>query len=205
MSVRRHTLINLIGAIIPICVTLITVPLYLIALGEVRYGVLALVWLVLGYFSFMDLGLGKATSNHIAKLHDASEKKRGDIFWTSIAVNSTSGILAALILWGIGSYLLKSVLKIPEGFREEALAALPWMIATLPLALLTSVLNGALEGRRKFFLINGLQIFGTVAFQGVPLFFAYMYSPSLSIVIPAAVLKLKKTDSKISCCSLLWR
>ncbi|MCK5665390.1 MAG: oligosaccharide flippase family protein, partial [Thiotrichaceae bacterium] len=72
--------------------------------------------------------------------------------------------------------------------RDEAVAALPWMIATLPLALITSVLNGALEGRSKFIVINGLQVTGTVFFQIVPLLVAYRYSPSLSYVIPAAVL-----------------
>lgn len=188
MSIRKFTFGNLAGAILPMFVTLITVPLYLQIVGDVRYGVLALVWVVIGYFSFMDMGLGKATANQIARLHEAPAKERGDMFWTAIAVNGCFGLLAAAIFWGIGSFLLGNVLKMPAEFRQEALDALPWMIGTLPLALVTSVLTGALEGRNQFKILNILQVFGTVAFQVIPLAVAYFYSPSLSYVIPAAVL-----------------
>ena len=126
MSIRRDTLTNLVGAILPMFVLILTVPLYLKILGDVRYGVLALVWLVLGYFSFLDMGLGRATSNHIARLKDATDQERSTIFWSAITVNSAFGLLAALILWSIGSYLLTNVLKIPVAlllqlsFSDEA-------------------------------------------------------------------------------------
>lgn len=188
MSIRKYTAFNLAGAIIPLFVLLVTVPLYLKVLGDVRYGVLALVWLVLGYFGFLEMGLGKATANHIARLRDASAKERGDVFWTALVVNTAFGTIAALIFWGIGSYLLTSILKIPVELQEEAIAALPWMIATLPLALVSSVLNGALEGSNRFLVVNSLQVATTVVFQIVPLFVAYAFGPSLAVVIPAAVL-----------------
>ncbi|MDP2107259.1 MAG: oligosaccharide flippase family protein, partial [Desulfobulbaceae bacterium] len=188
MSIRKYTIINLAGSIIPMFVTLVTVPLYLKTLGDVRYGVLSLVWLILGYFGFMEMGLGKATANHLARLSEASDKERGVVFWSAFSVNAVLGTIAAIILWIIGSFLLTRVLKIPAEFQAESLAALPWMIATLPLALVSSVLNGALEGRNRFFTVNILQIASTIVFQVAPLVIAYIYSPSLSVVIPAAVL-----------------
>jgi O-antigen/teichoic acid export membrane protein len=151
MSIRKNTFINIAGAIIPMAIMLVTVPLYLKTLGDVRYGVLALVWLVLGYFGCLEMGLGKSTANHIARWHDATDKERGTIFWTALFVNAAFGVLAAFIFSLIGSYLLQSVLKIPNEFREEAITSLPWIVATLPLALVSSVLNRALEGRNQFF------------------------------------------------------
>ncbi|NCC05780.1 MAG: hypothetical protein EOM37_17465 [Proteobacteria bacterium] len=130
MSVRRNTLINLVGSIVPMAVMLATVPLFLGVLGEARYGVLALVWLVLGYFSVLEMGLGKATANQIAKAHDAPAEERAEIFWTALLINAAMGVIGALILWLAGEYLLTSVLKMPDGFRQEATKALPWMIST---------------------------------------------------------------------------
>lgn len=188
MSIRKNTLINLAGSIIPMVVMLVTVPLYLDVLGDIRYGALVLVWLIIGYFSFLEMGLGKATANHIARLPEAQVSERSTVFWTALLVNGAFGLIAGFILWLIGDYLLTGVLKMPEEFQEEALVALPWMIATLPLALVSSVLNGALEGRNQFLAVNILQVSSNVVFQFIPLFAAYIYGPSLAVVIPAAVL-----------------
>lgn len=188
MSVQRNTAINIIGAALPMILMLVTVPLYLKLLGDVRYGVLSLVWLVLGYLSFMELGLGKATANQIARAQSAPPLARSEIFWTAMAVNGGLGLIAACVLWLTGDYLISHVIKMPDGFRNEALSALPWLVATFPLALISSVLNGALEGANKFLLLNSLQVFGNVLFQLAPLLIAYWLTPSLVYVIPAAVL-----------------
>jgi O-antigen/teichoic acid export membrane protein len=188
MSVRKNTLINLVGYVIPMAVMLVTIPLYLKLLGDDRYGVLALVWLILGYFSFMEMGLGKATANQIAKAKNATAHECAEIFGTAIILNACMGLVAAFILWMVGDYLITNVLKMPENFRDEAISALPWLVATLPLALISSVLNGALEGANKFFLLNILQVIGSAVFQIVPLLVAYWVGPSLEYIIPAAVI-----------------
>ena len=170
MSIRRNTIINISGSIIPMAVMLVTVPLYLKILGGPRYGVLVLVWMLLGYFSFLEMGMGKATANEISRLHDAPTRTRGTTFWTALLLNLSFGLAAALLLWILGRYFLASVLKIPPEFRKEAIAALPWMVGTLPLALpVSSVLNGALEGRNRFLTVNILQVSSTVVFQSLRL------------------------------------
>jgi len=133
------------------------------------------------------MGLGKATANRIAQLQSAPANERSTIFWTALFVNGGFGSLAALILWATGTLLLTTILKIPPDFHNEVIAALPWLIATLPLALISSVLNGALEGRNQFFTVNVLQVVSSVLFQIIPLAAAYRYGSSLAIVIPVAV------------------
>ncbi|MGE4095783.1 MAG: oligosaccharide flippase family protein [Candidatus Binatia bacterium] len=187
MSIRKYTAINVAGAVAPMAVMLITVPLYLRVLGEARYGVLALVWLALGYFAFLDLGLSKATANQVARAREAPATTRAEIFWTALTLNAGIGLLSAAILWQIGDYLLRHALQMPDEFRTELLAALPWMIAAIPVALVSSVLIGALEGRNRFLEVNALQVASNIAFQIIPLIVAFRIGPSLAVVIPAAV------------------
>jgi O-antigen/teichoic acid export membrane protein len=188
MNIRHNTLLNLAGSIIPIAVSLFTVPLYLDILGKARYGILALVWLILGYFALFDMGLGRAAANQIAKLHSASDEERASVFWTALSVNAIFGVLGALIFWVTSSFLLGSIFKMPDEIRTEVLAAIPMLIVVFPLALISSVLIGCLDGCERFFVVNVLQVITTLAFQIVPLSVAYWYNPSLNYVISAAVI-----------------
>src|SRR4051812_31203755 len=61
VSVARHTTYNVVGALTPVVVSLVTVPLYLKTVGLDRYGILNLCWLLVGYFALFDFGMGKAT------------------------------------------------------------------------------------------------------------------------------------------------
>jgi O-antigen/teichoic acid export membrane protein len=77
-NVARNTFINVAGAIAPIILSLATIPPYLHAIGEERYGVLAVVWVLFGYFGVFEFGLSRAAANQIAKMKDASAAQRSE-------------------------------------------------------------------------------------------------------------------------------
>jgi O-antigen/teichoic acid export membrane protein len=73
---------NMIGAIFPILVTVVTVPLVIRIIGPDRFGVLSIIWLLVGYFGLLDLGLSRATANKIAKLARDSVHTSA-VFWSA--------------------------------------------------------------------------------------------------------------------------
>ena len=187
--IARSTLINLAGAAIPAVLLLITVPIYLHLIGEARYGVLAIVWLLLGYFGVFDLGFGRAVANRIAALHDATAEERQGIFWTGLAISAVTGLIGGAILYLLGDWLFAHVFHIISGsLRIEAENAMPWLALALPLAIIISLLAGALEGRQAFLALNGAQIFGTVLYQLFPLVVAYAGWVTLRYLIAAAII-----------------
>jgi O-antigen/teichoic acid export membrane protein len=171
-------------------ISLVTVPAYLHRIGEARYGVLAVVWVVLGYFAVFDLGLSRATANQIARMRNQPARDREHVFWTAFTVNATIGTLGGIALFFLGDFLLGHALKISPNLRSEALAALPWLAAAVPLTTITLVLAGALEGRELFLTINLLTITGLAMFQLAPLAYAYWVGPDLAGLIMAATLAL---------------
>jgi len=185
--IAHSTLINLAGAAVPAALLLITVPIYLNLIGEARYGVLAIVWLLLGYFGAFDLGFGRAVANRIAALHDATAAERQETFWTGLAISTVAGIIGGAILYLLGHWLFAHVLDIHGALRAEAENAMPWLASALPLAVIISLLTGALEGRQAFLALNGAQIFGTVLYQLFPLLVAYAGWVTLPYLIAAAI------------------
>ena len=187
MSIRKDTLYNLVGSVIPLAVSLITIPIYIELIGEARYGVLAIAWLLLGYFGLFDLGLGRATAQRIAALRNGAAAERAQTFWTALALNAGLGIVGGLLIWLVASYFLGNHFKIDDALRPEVQAVIPWLILALPVATLSGVLTGALQGREQFLALNRISVAGAVLFLTLPLSAAMFWGADLRILLPAVL------------------
>jgi O-antigen/teichoic acid export membrane protein len=187
-SISRNATLNLLGSVIPMFITLVTVPPYLRLIGDIRFGVLALVWAFLGYFGLFEMGLGRATSKYIAELRSGPEKARESLFWTALLVNVFVGSLGGLMLWAVARTTMQYWLKTAGAIQVEVMHALPWLAAAVPVATLTSVLVGALEGCELFGVINTQQVSATIVFQLIPLAIAAWLGPRVDWLIAAAVI-----------------
>jgi O-antigen/teichoic acid export membrane protein len=187
MSIARHTAYNVVGTLVPIAVSLITVPLYLKVIGLDRYGVLNLCWLLVGYFGFFDFGIGRATAQHIATLHDREDHVRSRAFWTGLTLSMGLALTAAFIALPV-SWIALSALKLgDEALRPEVRGALPLLVAAVPLAILQSVLQGALEGRRQFLTTNAVLSTGAFATAVLPLTSALLWGPDLRVLVAVSL------------------
>ena len=185
---RLNFVFNVMGMIVPIAITLVTVPIYISYIGVARYGVLSIIWILLGYFGFLDFGLSRATANALAKLAHASKEDRTGVFLTSLYLNLVLGALGGIVLYYAGGALLHHWLPLSEAMGAEVETAFPWIACMLPLALLAGVARGAIESRERFFVINVLDLVGVSLGQILPIFCAIVIGPSLAVVIPAAFL-----------------
>jgi len=186
-TLLKNIVINFAGLIAPTIVSLATVPAYIHLMGVERYGVINLVWALIGYFSLLDLGTSLATENQIAKVREAQDDSVERIFWGACFLNLGTGVLGGLMVY-FGTYFYVSYgVHIEPAFRREVMSALPWIAIAVPLANVTWVFAGAITAVERFASYNANQTLGTMLFQLLPLAAIYCFSPSLAVVIPAAV------------------
>lgn len=187
MSVGRHAAINFVGNVLPMVVAIITVPMYLKYIGTERYGVLAVIWALLGYFGFFDFGFGRAVSQRMARLGEADDSERSNLLWTALISTFLLGIVGSLALWVSADYILSHLIEMTDSRRLEASNAVGWLLFSLPALLPTSVLQGALQGRLRFFELNVIQVFGTTLSQLLPLAVAASGHVQLQVLVPTVL------------------
>ena len=154
---------SLLGTIVPIAAALAAVPFLLTAIGQERLGVLSLIWVIVGYFSFLDMGLGRAVTVAVAVAacrSDVSSRRANElhIVGTASVLLVTVGCAAAFFLGlGLLGFGVPIRLSSPE-FAQEVRLAVLWMLPSLPLLLVSSALRGHLEGLAEFRALNLLRI-----------------------------------------------
>lgn len=185
-ALRTNFAINMGGALVPLAVSLVATPIYVRHIGDARYGVLSIVWVLLGYLGFLDFGLSRAAANALARLRHAPQTERAAVLVTTFGLNLMLGLLGSVVLAVGGSYFLQHVLNVPDALKPEIARAFPWIVGLFPLALVAGVGVGALESRERFLLANLVIVGGGAAGQIVPVILAVLVSPSLALVIPAA-------------------
>lgn len=181
-SLKRSATFNFIGGFLPMLVAFATTPIYLHHIGAARYGVLAIVWMVQGYFGFLDLGLSSATSNRIAQLGDAPHGERESVLWTALILNAALGLAGGVALFAV-MHVLLAYFDMGASLRTELLPALPLVACLVPLSNLISVLNGTLIGRERFGTLNAVSFPVTLMYQLVPLGAALLFGPNLFYLV----------------------
>ena len=187
MSIERNVAYNLAGFGIPLLLFLVTIPLYISLIGTARYGVLAIVWLVLGLFGAMDLGLGRAANQRIAALKDGTASERRSAFGTALASNLIIGAVGALLMGVAAYYIFGYGMKLEPALREEALTLVPLIALAVPMMTTLGILSGALMGRERFFIVNRITITNSTLFQMLPLAVAWLSGPTLAPLVVAAL------------------
>lgn len=183
---KKNFFFNLVGMALPIVSSLVTVPIYIRHMGVDRYGVLSVVWILLGYLGFLDFGLSRASAHALARLAYAPAHERGRVLMSALYLNAGLGLVGGIVIFLAGGFLFERVFGLPHHIWLEVETSLPWIACMLPLALLTGVGIGALESRERFLIANLLQTSALVFGQVLPALTAAFISPAMDAVLPVA-------------------
>lgn len=164
----RNVLWNLLGTGSPLLVAIVAIPILIDGLGITRFGVLTLAWMVVGYFSLFDLGLGRALTKLVAeKLGAGREEETPALIWTAMSLMSGLGLLGALLLAVFTPWLVVSVLEVPLELQAETIISFYLLATSIPIVIATAGLRGLLEARQLFGFVNVIRIpLGIITFLG---------------------------------------
>jgi O-antigen/teichoic acid export membrane protein len=150
---------NFVGLSAPLVFALFAVPRLFAALGAGWFGLLALSWSLIGYFSFLDLGLGRALAQVTA-----AERARGreeaipSAFWTSMLLMASFGALGACAVAAFAGRVSTLLVGGQTALLADARACLYLIAASIPVLTVCAALRGFLEAHQRFAVLAAARI-----------------------------------------------
>ncbi|GAB6283115.1 MAG: O157 family O-antigen flippase [Ignavibacterium sp.] len=177
-SITKNTSYNLLGYTIPILFALFFIPRIIDGLGKERFGILSLVWIVIGYLSFLDLGIGRSLTKIIAeKLGTRKTDEIPVIFWTSLILIFLMSIFISLIIAYFIPTSFVNLLKISATLKPETEKIIILVVLSLPIITTTSALRGTIEAYQRFEIVNSIRILlGVFTFLGPIIILSFINS-----------------------------
>jgi len=187
-SIVRNISYNLLSYILPLILAVIFLPILIRGIGDEKFGILNIAWIVIGYFSFLDFGISRALTKIIS---EKNSKKETDeipaIFWTSIILMLAISIISTIILLFGSEYIVYHFFKISPQNRVESLHTLYLLALSLPIVITSAGLRGFLEAYYRFKIISVTRIIlGIGTFTGPAI--VLLFTTSLSWMICSMII-----------------
>ena len=161
---------NLVGLLLPLLVAVACIPLLIREIGLERFGFIALAWVLVGYASLLDLGIGRALVRTVsARLAAADPRGAADSASAGLSFLLGFGLLLGVAMAVAAPLLVRTVLRAPEALAEEAFGA-TWLLAcSLPFVMLSGGYAGVLTAHQAFKPLNLVRAFFGVLSYVLPL------------------------------------
>src|SRR5712692_4445945 len=182
-----NTIWNLVGQLLPMAVAVVAIPPLVRLLGVDRFGLLSLAWIVIGYFSLFDMGMGRALTKLVAdKLGGNDEQSIPPLVWTSLLLLLLLGVIGGLVTLSISPWLVHAALRVPAALQAETLHGFELLAVSIPIVTVTSGLRGILEAQQRFRVLNFIRVPTSIFSFGGPLLvlpFSHSLVPVIVILI----------------------
>jgi len=188
MSLKRNTVWNLAGNGLPFLLGVITIPYLIKHIGVESFGILTLIWGLIGYFSLFDFGLGRALTQQVAaRLVSDDRKNIPHLVKSGILFTACAGLLGGLLLLILAQPLASTWLNVSPVLQSETMRCFLISALGIPLTTIATGLRGVLEAYEDFKVVNFVRIGLGVASFGLPALCVMFISTSLVWIVISLV------------------
>lgn len=116
----KNSILNFITRAALLAVLVAIAPFLIRTLGVEAFGLLSLFWALIGYMSFLDLGISLATINYLSiNLAKGDEKKACEAVWTSLVSHSAIGLIGSIVFTFLVPTLIR-IFKVTDPLKGDA-------------------------------------------------------------------------------------
>ncbi len=195
----NNSLISLLIQGGPALLAFFTIPLMITGLGNEKFGILTLIWAIIGASSIFDFGIGQALTQFVAKKLGLKETEDiQNYIATAVASIFMLGLVVSVIVFLAAPFIAKKFIHISPAFVNDSIGSFRLLAITIPFLMLNISIIRLLEACQEFKLIGLLKIPVVFCNYVAPVFILF-FSKSLIAVVSVLVL-----GRIASCLAYLW-
>jgi O-antigen/teichoic acid export membrane protein len=160
----RNATLNVLAEGWTFLVLVIAMPKLVAFLGETGFGLFSLAWVVIGYLTFLDIGVNRAATKFVSE-HLAGEDDQAvrSVVRTAFIANLSLGLLGGLLVVLLSPYLIHSVFKVSPALENQARLTFYAVGVAVPVLLVQGILRAILSSYQRFGWINSVNAAATTA------------------------------------------
>ena len=175
---------NLIGSILPMTIGLLCIPFLIKHIGVERFGILTLIWTLIGYFSIFDFGIGRALTYSVSNYKSHLEKENLErVIKSGLNLLLVTGVIGGVVLAIISKKLGYSWLNTTTNLKSETYYSILIASFAIPLTTYTSGIKGILEGYEDFKIANILKLILGILNFTLPVLSVLLFGNSLIFIV----------------------
>jgi len=199
----RNAVLNFITEGWTFVVLVLAMPKLVAFWGETSFGLFSLAWVVIGYLSFLDIGVNRAATKFISEhLADHDHDAVRGLVRTSFLANLTFGLAGGLLVLLASPYLVHSVFKISGALQREARLVFFAVALAVPMLLVQGVFRAVLSSYQRFGWINSVNAVTMTVQWGSAIWLAWRGHGVAVVVLATVITRLLGT---LACGVLLYR
>ena len=151
----RNTLYSIATQIGVSVVAFLSIPILVRGMGEEAFGVLTLVWMVVGYFSILDFGVGQASVKFLAEHISRGEfDDANSTVWTSVATSTAVGLFTSVAIVLFMPVLVNGLIAVPMNLRAEVQQSFYWVTLAIPFVMMQGAFRAVPMAVQRFDMFN---------------------------------------------------
>lgn len=186
----KNSFLTIGSIVIPLLIGVVTLPIIIDRLGEELFGLLIIIWSIIGYSALLDLGLGKALIKYIAECigKDDTHSIR-NYFWTAFLLSFTIGTLLGTLLYLTADLLVNYAFNLDESIVQETKISILYVAFIVPFIFTNTIFNSFFKAYQKFALVSVIQITNSSLNYILPVIVYVRFNSFNIVVLSLLVLK----------------
>lgn len=143
-------------------VLIVAIPQLVRYLGDKSFGLFSLAWVMIGYLTFLDIGVNRAATKFISeRLSKNDPDAAREIVRTGIVANLALGLAGGAAVALLSPYLVHSIFKISPEMERQTRWAFYAVSLAVPVLLMQGIFRATLSSFQRFGWINVVDAFAT--------------------------------------------